>query len=411
MESLIVWTKSELTQLFPQLESMEQEGITYLDSAATSLKLKSAVERQCQFDLHEVANVHRGAHRLSGAATTAFEESRKAAAKYLNCKPEQIVFTNGTTDSLNLIAQNYKNSLTSDDIVLLTEMEHHANLLPWQEVAKSTSGPNLKFVTVSENSELDLNEVEDFLKDPKTKVFSLCEVSNTLGTCNPIKKISDLCKKYDVDLVVDGAQAATINQPDLTDLDPDFYSISTHKIFGPFGVGILYVKDVNSLKPYKFGGGIVTDVSLQEHSLVDGPQKFETGTPNISGVVALQEVFKFLNSLDFKTIEEHEKSLLAHAESQLKKIQGYTPVGSSKTRVNILSFNFKGVHPNDLCELLDEQGVALRSGHHCTQPLLKKLGHKGCARASFSIYNTEEDVDKLIKAVHKSLELLGHNIG
>lgn len=398
-------TKIELTQLFPQLENMTSEGITYLDSAATSLKLKAAVDSQYDFDLHRTSNVHRGAHRLSGAATQAYEDSRKAAANYLNCSPENIVFTKGTTDSLNLIANHYSSVLTKDDTILLTEMEHHANILPWQNLAQRT-GAKIIYASVNSTGELCLDEIKSLLKDHSIKVFSLCHVSNTLGTLNPLDDIASLCEESNCELVVDGAQAVTILKPNLSDLKTSFYAFSAHKIFGPFGVGILYMKDPEKVALYQHGGGIITSVDFNSADFISGPQKFEAGTPNISGVIALTDIFNFLDWLDFKSVRKEESDLLNYTSTELSKIEGYEEVGSSDSRVNILSFNFKRVHPNDLCELLDEQGVALRSGHHCTQPLLKKMGLSGCARASFSIYNSKADADKLIEAVKKSLDLL-----
>lgn len=400
-----MWTKEEIAQAFPQINSMNKDGITYLDSAATSLKLKTVVDAQHYFDLHHVANVHRGVHRLSDAATQAYENSRTSAAKYLNCSPEQIVFTKGTTDSINLIAHHYAQTLTKDDCIMLTEMEHHANIIPWQQVAKDT-GAKLIFAKVDSKGELDLSEIEKNLKENNVNLCSLCHISNTLGTLNPLNEISKLCKENTCELIIDGAQAVTVLKPDLSDLYTDFYTFSAHKIFGPFGVGILYIKDVSKIHLYQQGGGIITEVDYRKASFVKGPQKFEAGTPNISGVISLQEVFKFLDSIDFNEVQKHEQRLLNLAQEGLSQVEGFEPVGISESRVNILSFNFKNIHPNDLCELLDEQGVALRSGHHCTQPLLKKFELAGCARASFSIYNSEEDVQKLTQAVKKSLEVL-----
>ncbi len=396
---------SSLTQLFPQLNTMTNQGITYLDSAATSLKLKACVDLQHHFDLHQTANIHRGAHQLSDSATQTYEDSRTLASKYLNCSPGQIIFTKGTTESLNLLAHHYSKTLTKNDCILLTQMEHHSNLLPWQH-ASNTTGAKLIFTSVNEKGELNLSEIDSLLKKNNIKIFSLCHVSNTLGTINPVNEISKLCKLNNVDLIVDGAQAVTFLKPNLSTLKCDFYVFSAHKSFGPFGVGVLYVKNIEKLNLYQLGGGTVTNVDFKNCSFVPGPQKFEAGTPNISGVVALKEMFKFLGSLDFKSIQKEEKKLLNYTQKELLKIKGFKPVGSSNSRVNILSFNFKSIHPNDLCELLDKQGIALRSGNHCTQPLLKKLDMSACVRASFSIYNSKKDVDKLIKAVKKSLKVL-----
>ncbi len=398
-------SNDSLTQLFPQLNAMIVKGITYLDSAATSLKLKASADLQHHFDLYQTANIHRGAHQFSDSATQAYEDSRILASKYLNCSPKQIVFTKGTTDSLNLLAHHYSKILTQNDCILLTEMEHHSNLLPWQHVS-NTTGAKLLFTTVNKKGELNLSEIGSLLKKNNIKLFSLCHVSNTLGTVNPVNEISKLCESNKTDLIIDGAQAVTFLKPNLNALKCDFYAFSAHKSFGSFGVGILFVKNIAKLNLYQLGGGIVTNVDFNNLSFVTGPQKFESGTPNISGVIALKEVFKFLNSLDFKDIQKEEKKLLNYTQKELSKIKGFKPVGSSDSRVNILSFNFKNIHPSDLCELLDEQGVALRSGNHCTQPLLKKLGLSACIRASFSIYNSKKDADKLIKAIKKSLKVL-----
>lgn len=400
-----MWNPKELQELFPQIKSMNEKGITYLDSAATSLKLKTCLDAQNHFDLNLVANVHRGAHRLSGDATRAYEDSRTTIAEYLKCDASQIVFTKGTTDSINLMANHYSNKLQKGDVILLSEMEHHANILPWQKVAADT-GATLSFLSVDETGEIDLEELKTTLQNENVKLLSICHMSNTLGTVNDMKAVSMSCKKANVDLFIDGAQAVTFTRPDLKDLDTDFYTFSTHKIFGPFSVGILYIKDVTKINLYQHGGGIVTDVDFEKAEYVTGPQKFETGTPNISAIASLKVLFEFLANLDFKKIVDDEKALLEYTTSELSKIEGFELIGSSESKVNILSFNFKGVHPNDLCELLDEQGLALRSGHHCTQPLLKKRGLSGCARASFSIYNTKEDADKLIAAVKKTLEVL-----
>jgi len=390
---------------FPQLEHLKKSGTVYLDSAATSLKHSSIIQSQSGFDTTSVANVHRGSYKLSGEATSKYEESRLKAAEYLNCKPEQIVFTKGTTDAVNMVANSVTAQLTSEDSIMITEMEHHANLIPWQEAAKK-SGAKLLFCSVDKTGDLNLEEIEKKLKDNNVKFMSLCHISNTLGTVNPIQEIQKLCKKNNTELFIDGAQAVSVLRPDLTKLNADYYAFSAHKLFGPFGVGILYVKDIDNLHINQFGGGIIDVVNFQSTKFLKGPQKMEPGTPNISGIISLSPLFDFLITLDFEKVQEHEKDLTASATKKLSKLGGFETVGSSESKINILSFNFESVHPNDLCELLDEQGLALRSGHHCTQPLLKKMGITGCARASFSIYNTPEDVDKLVQATSKALEML-----
>jgi len=395
----------KIKEQFPQIKHLEQSGTVYLDSAATSLKHKAVIQAQFDFDSSAVANVHRGAYKLSGEATNKYELSRNKMAEYLNCSPEQVVFTKGTTDAVNIVANSYKQKLNSKDAILITEMEHHANLIPWQEVAKKT-GAKLLYCSVSDSGDLNLDEINDLITNNNIKVMSLCHMSNTLGTLNSVEDIQKICKSKNISLFIDGAQAISTMKPDMKKLGADFYAFSAHKLFGPFGVGVLFVKDLKQLELNQVGGGIIDVVDYEETSFLTGPQKMEPGTPNISGIISLAPLVDFLQTLDFDEIKVHEQSLLKKCHDQLSKIEGFQPIGTSESKVNILSFNFKGVHPNDLCELLDEQGLALRSGHHCTQPLLKKMGVPGCARASFSIYNTEKDVDKLVQAIKKALEML-----
>lgn len=400
-----MFSDQELSKFFPQIKSLKETSTVYLDSAATSLKFGPAIESQYKFDSQEASNVHRGSYKLSSEATYRYEESRLKMAKYLNCSTEQIVFTKGTTEAVNMVAASFESKLSKDDCILISEMEHHANLIPWQRLSQRT-GAELNFCSVDENGELDLEEIKSIYKDKNVKITSLCHISNTLGTENPIEEVQKLCKAHDSLLFIDGAQAVSVKKPNMEELDVDFYAFSAHKIFGPFGLGFLFVKDIESLALYQLGGGIIDQVDFKGSTFLKGSQKMEAGTPNISAVVAMSPLIDFLETLDFEKIVQHESNLLKKAEEQFLKISGFELIGKSKTKINILSFNFKGVHPNDLCELLDEQGLALRAGHHCTQPLLKKMGTNGCARASFSIYNNKEDVEKFVSATKKALEML-----
>jgi len=400
-----VFNKDQLESFFPQILNLKKSNTTYLDSAATSLKYGESTKAQFKFDLEQTSNVHRGSYKLSSEATYRYEEARVKVAEYLNCQTEQVVFTKGTTESVNIIADSLKKVLKKDDCILVSEMEHHANLIPWQNLAKTT-GAKLLFCTVDENGELNLEEIQSFFKTNNIKITSLCHVSNTLGTENPIEKIQKICLENDSLFFVDGAQAVSITKPDMNEINADFYAFSAHKIFGPFGLGVLFVKDISKLNPYQLGGGIIDNVEFKSSTFLSGPQKMEAGTPNISGIIALTPLFNFLSTVDFQEVARYERELLKEAEKQLSAIDGFQVIGKSKTKKNILSFNFESIHPNDLCELLDEQGLALRAGHHCTQPLLKKMGVGGCARASFSIYNNAEDIDKLTLAVKKSVGIL-----
>lgn len=394
------------TQNFPQLKAMKEKGITYLDSAATTLKLDSCVEEQYKFNLTGVSNVHRGAHQLASAATVGFEETRTAVSSFFNSpSSENIVFTKGTTESINLVAHHFEKTLQQNDCVLITEMEHHANLVPWQRVCKE-SGAKLLYVPVLESGELDLEEAERLLKTNPVKIFSFVHVSNTLGTLNPVKKLIEIAKKNGALTLIDGAQAVSAIKVDFQELDPDFYTFSAHKLFGPFGLGVLYMKNPKSTLPYQVGGAMIEEVQFHDSTFLKSPQKFEAGTPNIDAIVSFKKAIDYCNELNLNEVKNSEVELLNQARQGLKEIKGFKEFGVSDTKFNILSFNVEGVHAGDLCELLDEQGLALRSGHHCTQPLLRKFGLSSCARASFSIYNSKEDVETLITGTKKALELL-----
>jgi len=390
---------------FPQLEHLNKESLTYLDSGATTLKHKFTLEEEQRFNTEAVSNVHRGTHRLSSKATDEFEAARVKIANYLNAKQEQIVFTKGTTDSVNTVANHFEKTLNSGDSILITEMEHHANLVPWQKVAKIT-GAKLLFAPVTQSGEIDLKETRKLFETNNVKIFSFVHISNTLGTLNPIEELINLAKKNNSKVMVDAAQSFLTHPQDLNSLDCDFYTFSAHKAFGPFGLGILYVKAPDEMSEYQVGGAMIQDVDWQTSSYQTGSLKFEAGTPNISAVLAFSKTIEFLKTIDFDNVINYEKKLMSLARAELSSLEGFNEFGTSDTKVGILSFYFKDIHSNDLCELLDEQGLALRSGHHCTQPLLKKFNLNSCARASFSIYNTTNDVEKLVKATRKSLEML-----
>lgn len=390
---------------FPQLEYLEKENLTYLDSAATALKHKYSVDEEYRFNTQAVSNVHRGTHRLSARATDEFEEARRKTAKHLNVTPEQIVFTKGTTESINLVSHHFEETLTSTDAILITEMEHHANLVPWQRVADKT-GAKLLLAPVNEIGELDTEAIKSLFKLHSIKIFSFVHISNTLGTLNPVDELIKLAHDNNAKVLVDGAQAFTTHCPDLEKMNCDYYTFSAHKAFGPFGLGVLFIKNPDETTPYQLGGAMIQEVKWKDSTYLSGSLKFETGTPNISSVLAFSKTLDFLKTLDSDKVQEHEMKLLNAAKEGLSDIDGFNEFGQSKTKIGILSFYFDGVHSNDLCELLDEQGLALRSGHHCTQPLLRKFDLSSCARASFSIYNTESDIEKLIAATKKSLEML-----
>ncbi len=398
-----MFSTKELKEFFPQTLNKS----VYLDSAATALKYGPMLEKAYEFEKSSVANVHRGAHSLSIRATDLYEETRAKVAEYLNVSHEEIIFTTGTTDAINLLAMQFEDLLSEGDVVVLSEMEHHANLLPWQRLSKE-KGIDLKFISVDDTGELNLEDLDRFISEGSVKLVSLCQVSNTLGTINDVEAIAKKCRKHEIYFGLDAAQAVTFMKPDLSKLGVDFYCFSAHKIFGPFGLGVLFLSKnlVTKFSPKKLGGGIITEVTYKDHGLLDGPIKFEPGTPNITAVISFSYIIDFLEKLDFDKVLEHDQGLLKMAKERLLALEGFLEVGTTSNKSNILSFNFENVHSNDLCELLDQQSVALRSGHHCTQPLFKKLKLLGSARASFSIYNSDEDVEKFVDATKKSLEML-----
>lgn len=400
---------SLLRKDFPQIQqSVRGKPLIYLDSAATTLKPSSVVGSVEKFLSTGAANVHRGAHFLSDQATEKFEQTRKLAAEFLNAKStDEIVFTSGTTDGLNLLAQTLGDSkLSPGDVVLLTEMEHHSNIVPWQ-LLKKKLGIELKFVSVTNSGDLDLSDFESKLND-KVKILSIVHCSNTLGTLNPIEKMIKLARSRGVTTIVDAAQSVSCVPVDVQKLNCDFLVFSGHKLFGPYGVGILYGKteSLSLLPPYRGGGAMIEHVGFQESRFLPAPQRFEAGTPNIEGVIGLGAAFEYLKKISWGQIEDAENRILNSARKGLESISGIKLFGSPEKQKNILSFTAEWGHATDLGHLLDQQGIAVRSGHHCTQPLLNKFSMTATVRASFSIYSNDDDVQGLIAGLKKAKELL-----
>lgn len=378
---------------FPILNTkVNGKRLVYLDNAATTQKPVQVIEALSEYYNKGNANVHRGIHKLSEEATAAYEESRDAVSKFINAQSEQIVFTKGTTESLNLIA--FGLDLKKGDEVVLSQMEHHANIVPWLELKKRI-GIEIKYIPV-ENYELTKWK-EIITKN--TKVVSITHMSNVLGTINPIKDISSHAKSLGAITVIDGAQGIVHEQVDIQDLGCDFYAFSAHKLFGPTGLGVLYGKDLSTINPLNFGGGMIEDVTEDSYTLASIPQRFEAGTPHIAGAIAFSKVFDIIKDVDLDNVKLNE-----YAYEQLKVIPNLTLYTAKPT--SVLSFNIKGINCMDLSQYLDTQGVAIRSGHHCAKPLMQTLHIKGCARASFTIYNTKDDVDALITALKKAIEVL-----
>lgn len=391
-------------QILDQL--VHDEPLVYLDSAATTQKPQAVLSALQAYYLEDNANVHRGVHTLAERATTAYEASREKVRTFIGAaSTREVLLTRGTTTGLNWVAQFAAQTLQPGDEVLISIMEHHANLIPWQQACAKT-GAKLVYVYLKDGA-LDLDDLKQKLS-AKTKFVSLAHVSNVLGCVNPIKEIGKLVHQYGAYLVVDGAQAVPHLPVDVQDLDCDFYAFSGHKMLGPTGIGVLYGKEalLEQMAPVEFGGEMIDFVEEQSASWTGLPWKFEAGTPNIAGAIGLGAAIDYLNELDLAAIHAHEQALVAYVLPQLQAIEGLTIYGPQdpEHHAGVIAFNLEGLHPHDVATALDYQGIAVRAGHHCAQPLLKYLGVNATVRASFYLYNTKADCDKLVDALIKTKE-------
>lgn len=405
---MITSDKSKWRADFPLLfQRVRNKPYVYLDSAASALKPWAVIEKVGHFLTYQSSNVHRGAHYLSNEATNEYENARAAAARFLGAnEPAEIIFTRGTTESLNLVAQSYGGSvLKPGDEILLTEMEHHSNIVPWQLVAERT-GAVIKVIPVNARGELDLQDLEKLITE-RTKIVSATQCSNTLGTINDLSQISRRAKEVGAVLVVDGAQMVSFAPVNVQEIGADFYAFSGHKLFGPYGVGVLYGRKelLDKMPPYQGGGSMIDEVRFEKTTYHDVPHRFEAGTPNIEGVLGLNAAFTYLQAQNWSEMEEHELSLRRAFEEKLREIPGISIVGEARSKAAITSFNLEGAHASDVGQILDQENIAVRAGHHCTQPLMRKLGIPATVRASFSIYNQMSDVDALVKAILKAKEM------
>ena len=406
----MVITTQESRKDFPALDQLiHGQPLVYLDNAASTLKPNTVIKAIDRHYQKETANVHRGIHFLSSQGTQKYEDTRRALKNFINAKSEkEVIFTKGTTDSLNLVAQSFcQKYLKSGDAILLSTMEHHSNIVPWQ-IAAQRVGAKVLECPINDLGELDLNAYKELLKQ-NVKIVSICHISNTLGTINPINDLIKLAHEAGAKFCVDAAQSAAHLKIDVQELDCDFLALSSHKIFGPTGVGILFGKEelLNDMPPYQGGGAMIKEVSFEKTTYNELPEKFEAGTPHIAGVIALKEALDYIQEVGFEAIQKQEDELLHYATDKLKEIEGLKIIGEAKEKSAVISFVINGVHPHDLGMILDEQGVAIRTGHHCTQPLMKRFEVPATARASFCFYNNKKDVDKLISALKKAKELLG----
>ena len=393
---------------FPLLEQ-DSRGfpLVYLDNAATTQKPKVVIDAITEFYQKTNANVHRGAHEISIRATEIFEESRARVSAFINAeRPQEIIFTRGTTESINLLANCLQNRLSEGDEILITLMEHHSNIVPWQMACERT-GAKLMAVDVDDQGNLDWSDLTHKLTD-KTKIFAFTHVSNALGTVNPAYEMVQLAKQFNVITVVDGAQAALHEPLNMRKLDCDFYAFSGHKVFAPTGVGVLYGKYdlLSEMPPWQGGGEMIESVSIANTTYQSPPYKFEAGTPAIAEVIGLGRAIEYINTLDRGQINQKEQALVKSAANRLSRMERVNLIGNPDNRQSVISFLVDGSHPHDVGQILDQQGVAVRSGHHCTMPLMARLKIPGTVRASFSLYSDDRDADRLVETVEKATDLL-----
>lgn len=403
-----------IREQFPILhQEVNGHPLVYLDSAASSQKPRSVIDAVKRYYELDHANVHRGVHTLGSRATDAYEGAREKVAAFLNAgAAEQIVFTRGTTTSLNLVASSYARSVCGEgDEIVITPMEHHSNLIPWQQVAKAT-GAALKYIPLQPDGSISLEDAEKTIT-PQTKVVSVTYVSNVLGVVNPIKELTRIAHRNGAVMVVDGAQSTPHMKVDLQALDVDFYAFSGHKMCAPTGIGALYGKKslLSKMEPIEYGGEMIDFVDLYESTWKDIPYRFEGGTPIIAGAVGLGAAIDFLNEIGMDEIDKHERQLATYAYEKLSALEGIELYGPKTNRVGLVTFNLDDVHPHDVATVLDSKGIAIRAGHHCCQPLMRWLNVSATARASFYLYNTEEDIDRLADALIQTKEFFGHAIG
>lgn len=398
---------------FPIL-SQEVNGhrLVYLDSAATSQKPLAVIRAIQHYYETYNSNVHRGVHTLGNKATEAYEGAREKVRRLINARStSEIIFNRGTTAGLNMVARSLAEGvLQAGDEILITQLEHHSNLIPWQQAAKRT-GATLKYLPLQADGTVRLEDVEEAITE-RTKVVAMAHVSNVLGTVHPIREIAAIAHRRGAVMVVDGAQSVPHMKVDVQELDCDFLAFSGHKMLGPTGIGVLYGKEewLKRLEPVEFGGEMIDFVQLYDATWKQSPWKFEGGTPNIAGAIGLAAAIDFLETIGMDAIHRHEQRLVAYAMERIGQVEGIQIYGP-KERAGIVTFNLSGVHPHDVATVLDTEGIAVRAGHHCAQPLMKWLGVTATARASFYLYNTEEDVDRLVQALIRAKEFFGHAIG
>ncbi|HZV71570.1 MAG TPA: cysteine desulfurase [Saprospiraceae bacterium] len=399
----------EIRKDFPILERMvNDQPLVYLDNAASNQKPDFVLNRIDYYYRNLHANVHRGVHQLSQEATDAFEQARRRIATFIGAPSDaEVIFTRGTTESINLVAYTYGMSqLKEGDEIILSALEHHSNIVPWQMVC-ALKGANIKVIPVFEDGTLDIEWLSKTIND-KTKLVAVAHVSNALGTINPIEQIIKIAHQHGVPVLIDGAQATSHMRIDVSALDVDFYAFSSHKMYGPTGIGILYGKAswLNTLPPWQGGGEMIEQVKWSGTTYNKIPFKYEAGTPDIAGAIGLAAACDYISSFDREAVNQHEHMLLNTCTQAMAELPGIIPVGQAREKTSVYSFNIKGLHPYDIGSILDQQGIAVRTGHHCTQPLMDRFQIPGTVRASFAMYNTTEEIEKLVKATLKAIKIL-----
>ncbi|MFI5203194.1 MAG: aminotransferase class V-fold PLP-dependent enzyme [Flavobacteriales bacterium] len=403
------WNVTEIRKQFPIL-SREVNGkqLVYLDNGATSQKPMSVIKSIEEYYTKYNSNIHRGVHQLSQEATMAYEKAREKIQKYIGAEfSHEVLFTSGTTDSINTVAYSFGSTfLKPGDEILISAMEHHSNIVPWQMVCEEY-GAVLKVIPMRRDGTLIMERFHELLTD-RVRIVSVVHISNALGNINPVREIIEAAHSKNIPVLIDGAQSMQHSNMNMKMLNADFFVFSGHKMFGPTGTGILYGKEkwLNKMKPFKGGGDMIKTVTFEKTTYNDLPHKFEAGTPNIEGGIALGAAIDFLNSLDWDVVRIYERELLQYATQQLKKIEGLEIYNDVEHKASVVSFNINGLHPYDVGTILDQQGIAVRTGHHCTQPIMDYFQIPGTVRASFALYNTTEEVDKLVDGVKKAVKML-----
>ena len=394
---------------FPILKrEVNGKPLVYLDNAATTQKPESVIDTISHYYKFNNANIHRGLHFLSEVATEEYEKARLKAKEFINAlSASEIIFVRGTTEGINLVAESLsrKNHFNEGDEVIISHMEHHSNIIPWQLI-REEKGIKIKVIPINDKGELLLDELEKLITE-KTKLISVLHVSNTLGTINPVKQIVDIAHSYNIPVLVDGAQSTAHLKIDVQELGCDFYAFSGHKMFGPTGIGVLYGKAelLDSMPPYQGGGEMIREVTFEKTIYNDIPHKFEAGTPNIVGGIGLGAAIDYLRSFNMEEIHNYEQELLAYATGLLSEIEGLRIIGTAENKSAVISFVIEGLHPYDIGTIIDTDGIAIRTGHHCTQPLIERFGLTATARASFAMYNTKEEIDKLAESLIKTIKM------